>query len=398
MASFDSLTTDFEQLFGASPRIFRAPGRVNMIGEHTDYNEGFVMPAAIAFETRVAIAQRADRVVRVYSCSHDETVTMDLDEVNPQATKHWSDYVFGTIVILLREGYALKGADLMIASTVPMGAGLSSSAALEVSVGYAMLALADQPVDTVELAKLCQKAENEFVGMRCGIMDQFISANGIEDHALMLDCRTLETRQVPIDSRARIVVANSMVHHAHAGGEYNKRRQSCEEGLAAIKTVFPEVQALRDVSPVALEAHKELMSEETFRRCRHITTENERVLEAVAALRQGDLKAFGEFMDASHASMRDDYEISCPEIDRMVDIAQAQRGVYGSRMTGGGFGGCTVSLVDVTVVDKFMADLARLYKEATGLEAMIFACSPMAGAGPLETVAATEAAGLEVDA
>ncbi len=379
----DKLRKEFMHLFGTIPMIYRAPGRVNLIGEHTDYNFGFVMPASIAFETRTAIAKRNDRRLRVNSVALGETREFDLDDPMLAPLDDWTDYVVGVAVMLERAGYPLSGADLLISSTVPLGSGLSSSAALEVSIGYALMALTGRAIDKVELAGICQQAENDYVGMRCGIMDQFISANGIHDHALMIDCRSLSRRCVPIDPQARIVVADSMLSHAHAGGEYNQRRQSCEEGVRVLKTRYDGIATLRDVTTEVLADSKALLSKETYRRCRHVVTENDRVLKAADALENGDPVGFGVLMNQSHLSMRDDFEISCPEIDVLVAFAQAQPGVYGSRLTGGGFGGCTVSLVETEMVDCFMANLRNHYKKTTGLDARIFACSPTEGAGPL---------------
>ncbi|MBU1176065.1 MAG: galactokinase [Alphaproteobacteria bacterium] len=384
MSGTEELSAAFRGRFGTEPACYRAPGRVNLIGEHTDYNDGFVMPAAIEYEARVAAAPRRDTRVRLVSRNTGDSTEFDLADPDPRPRKDWSDYARGTALMLERAGYAISGADIMLDSSVPIGSGLSSSAAFEVVIGYALLSLAGIAVDTVELAKLGQKAENEFVGMRCGIMDQFISANGAVGHALMIDCRSLETRKVPIDSRARIVVANSMVHHAHAGGEYNKRRVSCEQGVALLAPALEtDIKALRDVTPEMLEAHKALLPEETYRRCRHIVTENVRVLNAAEALAKGNLGAFGALMDASHLSMRDDYEISCAEIDRLVEIARVQPGVFGSRMTGGGFGGSTVSLVAAEAVEDFTSATRDAYFAATGHRAEVFACSPQAGVGPL---------------
>ena len=384
MTGIEELAASFHSRFAGEPRFFRAPGRVNLIGEHTDYNDGYVMPAAIEYEGRVAAAARADGIIRLYALDLDEQAQFDLNDPDPQRRGNWSDYAFGPAVMLKRAGHAIGGADIVFSSSVPFGSGLSSSAAFEVAIGYALLSLAGLDVDTVDLAKLMQKAENEFVGMRCGIMDQFISANGQAGHALMIDCRSLETRSVPIDPRARIVVANSMVHHAHAGGEYNKRRASCEEGVAILAPqIGPDVTALRDVTSEQLKAHRHLLPETTWRRCRHIVSENARVLDAADALAKGDLMRFGVLMDASHVSMRDDYEITCKEIDTLVEISRQQPGVFGSRMTGGGFGGCTVSLVAAEAVDAFIETVGNAYAEATGLTPEIFACSPMPGVGPL---------------
>lgn len=383
MFSVDELKAGFRDIFGREPFLVRAPGRVNLIGEHTDYNDGFIMPAALEYETRAAVAPRTDRILRVHSAKIGETREFDLDDPAPGPKRDWTDYVFGVAVALAGAGKKLKGADILVASSVPVGSGLSSSAALEVSIGYSLLTVAGLPIDTIELAKLCQKAENEFVGMRCGIMDQFISCNGQHDHALMIDCRSLEKRPVPIDPRARIVVANSMVHHELASGEYNKRRASCEEAVHLLSPALGPIKALRDVTPAGLEANKTLLSDVTYRRARHIVTENERVIVAADALAAGDLARCGELMNQSHASMRDDYEISCEEVDVLVDIAQRQPGVFGSRMTGGGFGGCTVSLVEAGAAEAFMENVKAAYEKATGLKSTIFACSPQQGVGPL---------------
>ncbi len=383
MSDTDLLREAFAERFGGAPHLFRAPGRVNLIGEHTDYNDGFVMPAALEFEAEAAAAARDDRIIRIHSLNNGKSAEIDLDAETNAPRGDWTDYAFGVALMIEKAGTTLKGADILVSSSVPVGSGLSSSAALEVVTGYALLSLSGYPVDTVELAKLCQKAENEYVGMRCGIMDQFISANGVHDHALMIDCRSLERKPVPIDSRARIVVANSMVHHALADGEYNKRRNSCEEGVRLLQPALGDITALRDVSFDALEEHRDFLPDLTYRRCRHIVTENERVLAAADVLERGDLQAFGRLMNASHASMRDDYEISCAEVDTLVEIAQAQPGVFGARMTGGGFGGCVVSLVAVEAVDDFIESVRAAYFEATGHTSDIFACAPQDGAGPL---------------
>ncbi|MDR3494100.1 MAG: galactokinase [Ancalomicrobiaceae bacterium] len=385
MPTPEEFAEDFVRRFGTRPTIFRAPGRVNLIGEHTDYNEGFILPAALEYETWVAAAPRSDRKLAVHSRARNETRTFDLDAAAPKPLNDWTDYVYGTALVLERAGHRLSGADLMITSSVPIGSGLSSSAALEVSVGYSLLSITGVAVDTLALALICQKAENEYVGMRCGIMDQYISCRGVADHALLIDCRTLESRQVPIDPSVRIVVSNSMVHHQLSGGanEYNARRAACEEGVRLLQPALPGITALRDVTPAALEAHKGLVSDLVYRRCRHIVTENARVLAAEAALTAGDVVRFGTLMDQSHLSMRDDYEISCAEVDILVDLARELPGVYGSRMTGGGFGGCTVSLVAADAVGDFIPALRDAYANATGLVSTIFACSPGAGVGAL---------------
>lgn len=376
------LGTRFRDRFGGEPLLFRAPGRVNIIGEHTDYNDGFVMPAALRYATWAAVAPRRDGLLRVHSLATDATAEFDLAASDPAPRHDWTDYVRGVALMLDRAGHGVGGADMMLASTVPIGAGLSSSAALEVVVGYALVSLAGRTIDLAELARICQRAENEFVGMRCGIMDQFIACKGVEGHALMIDCRSLEAQPVPIDDRVRIVVANSMVKHAHAGGEYNRRREACEQGVALLKQVLPGMKALRDVSAEQLERHAGLLPELIYRRCRHIVSENDRVRRAAAAFTAGDFAECGRLMTQSHASMRDDYEITCPEVDRLVEIALAADGAFGARMTGGGFGGCVVSLVEADATDRFVERVSEGYRQATGLAPDIFTFSPGPGVGP----------------
>jgi len=366
----------FRQAFAGEPRLYRAPGRVNLIGEHTDYNDGFVLPAALELSTFVAAAARRDGRLRVHSLHVGATVEFALDDPAPSPRRDWSDYVRGVAVMLERVGHRLVGADLLIDSDVPIGSGLSSSAALEVSTGYALLDCAGLAVDRTQLALCCQRAENEFVGMRCGIMDQFVSCHGAAGHALLLDCRSLAFRLAPIDPSVRLVVCNSMVRHELAGGEYNLRRAECERGVALLKPALPGIRALRDVSMAELTAHVAMLPELTLRRCRHVVAENDRVLRAGAALEGGQVEEFGRLMNESHRSMRDDYEISCRELDILVDLAWGVEGVLGSRMTGGGFGGCTVSMVRADAVERFCASLAAGYAAATGITPEILVCSP----------------------
>jgi len=362
-------------------RIFRAPGRVNLIGEHTDYNDGFIMPTAIGFSTTVTVTPRADRTVSVFSDNFSERVEFDLDDRNLLPANHWSDYVRGVAVTLERTGHRLKGATLSISSDVPIGSGLSSSAAIEVATALALLENSGLSLDRVELATICQRAENEFVGMRCGIMDQFISCCGQEGKALLLDCRSLEYKLLPLPKEARLVICNTTVKHALATGEYNRRRAECERGVKHFASGRPSVRALRDVTEVELEAAVGDLPELIYRRCRHVITENVRVLEAASALEQVDLERFGQLMNESHRSLRDDYEVSCAELDLMVQLAQRVPGVFGARMTGGGFGGCTINLVEAENVDEFRRVVAQGYEAATGLSAQIYVCSGAAGAG-----------------
>ena len=340
-----SLADHFQQDFGMPPQIFRAPGRVNLIGEHTDYNDGFVMPAAIGFYTWVAVSPRTDRKLHVRSQEFPETLDLSLDELAGPPQHQWSDFVRGVAAVLQGHGKQLAGANLIIEGQVPMGAGLSSSASLEVAIALALLRAAQTEVAPLDLVKICQRAEHEYVGTRCGIMDQFIAVFGQSGHALMIDCRTLQSEALNIPADARLVICNSMVKHNHAAGEYNRRRADCETGVSILRRSLARVKALRDVTLADLEAHRAELPEVVYRRCRHVITENQRVLDAAGALHSANLDRFGQLMRESHRSMRDDYEISCPELDLLVEIASGCDGVYGSRMTGGGFGGCTISLV-----------------------------------------------------
>ncbi len=373
----------FQARFGTAANIYRAPGRVNLIGEHTDYNDGFVLPAAIEFYCWVAAAARKDGKVAIYSENFNETVEASLDSLTPLGKKHWSNYPLGVAWVLRQAGKPLTGANLYIAGEVPLGAGLSSSAAIEVAVGLALVSVSGLAVDRAELAQLCQKAENEFVGARVGIMDQFVSCHGRASHALMLDCRSLEYELVKLPANVQLVMCNTMVKHELASGEYNARRAECEEGVRNLRTAFPEVRALRDVTLAQLEAHRQKLSPRVFARCRHVITENERVKSAVKTLHRGDSKALGALLQDSHRSLRDDYEVSCKELDLMVEIAMAQPGLIGARMTGGGFGGCTVNLVESAAVSNFKQDVAEEYSSKTGLTPEIYVSPASEGAQQL---------------
>lgn len=380
----DALGQRFIQRFGPSPRIYQAPGRVNLIGEHTDYNDGFVMPAAIGFYTRVAIAPRQDRKLVVDSENYSERMEFDLDHLPAKRAGHWSDYVVGVVHMLMRSGQKLSGANLLLNGNVPQGAGLSSSASLEVAIGYALLDLTSpasdrSKIDLAKLALLCQQAENEFVGARCGIMDQFISSHGKRDHALQLDCRSLEYRLLPLSDDVELAICNTMVKHSIAAGEYNQRRAECEAGVRALSKYLPNARALRDVTLEDLEAHGGELPDVVRRRCRHVIGENARVLQAASALEGGDLQAFGKLMLESHRSLRDDYEVSCAELDLMVEIGAQAEGVYGIRMTGGGFGGCTIALVQAGCVEAFQRTMHAGYLRKTGTKPEIYVCSAADG-------------------
>src|SRR2546430_16284721 len=328
------LLAKFQARFGTSAVVYRAPGRVNLIGEHTDYNDGFVLPAAFDLYKWTAIALRTDRKLVVFSQNLNEAAEIDLDSPTIAARDHWFDYVHGVAAMLQKSGIRLPGANLAVYSNVPLGSGLSSSAALEVSVASALLAASGQTLALAELAKLCQRAENEFVGARAGIMDQFASGFGNVGKAILFVCRSLEYKLLPLPPGVAMVICNAMVKHEHAGGEYNGRRAQCEEGVRILKRPFPAIKALRDVALVQLEGHRSDLSDGIFRRCHHVISENERVLATVEALRRGTLGNVGRCMADSHRSLRDDYEVSCRELDVLVDVAGALAGTIGSRMTG----------------------------------------------------------------
>ncbi len=374
------LSEAFQKLFGGQPSIYRAPGRVNLIGEHTDHSEGFVMPAAIDFFTSVAIGVREDHKIAIRSENFSETVEVDLDHPPERGRGHWSDYPFGVAVKLEQAGQRLRGANVLVRGEVPIGSGLSSSAAIEVATGFALLDVCGASIDRLELARLCQRAENEFVGMRCGLMDQFISCFGEADHALMLDCRLLDYKLLALPTYVKLVVCNTMVKHELASSEYNARRAECEEGVWLLAQELPHTRSLRDITIADLERLGGDLPEVVRRRCRHVVGENARVIAAAAALELEDLGTFGQLMGESHRSLRDDYEVSCEELDLMVGIANKADGIYGARMTGGGFGGCTVNLVQADSVNSFRQTVARGYAEATGREPEIYVCSAAQGA------------------
>ena len=382
MTRLSTIVERFRERFGASPRVYRAPGRVNLIGEHTDYNDGFAMPAAIEFYCWVAVGNREDRKLSIYSEEFSATAEADLSSTATAPSKSWSDYPIGVALQLEQAGFRIRGANLLIESEVPMGAGLSSSAAIEVATALALAEQSGALPDRVQLARLCQKAENEFVGARVGIMDQFISLHGQKDHALLLDCRALSFESLAIPDSVKLVISNTMVKHELASGEYNRRRADCEEAVRRLAGVLPGIRALRDVSLEQLETHRGVLSDVIYKRALHIVTENARVLDAADALRAGDIERFGKRMAESHRSLRDLYEVSCLELDLMVDLAYQQKGVYGARMTGGGFGGATINLVDSRYAGEFKEKIAKAYQKETGLIPQIYICKPAEGAGP----------------
>jgi galactokinase len=373
----------FEKLFTGRPRIFRAPGRVNLVGEHTDYNDGFVMPAAVGFSTYVAIAARRDRKLAIHSEEFSGSFEFDLDNLPQQRMGAWCDYVLGVASILQGSGHKLQGSNLLVHGEVPIGAGLSSSAALEVSSALALTSLIGLQLPLPDLAKLCQRAENMFVGARVGIMDQFVSCMGKAGHAFLLDCRSLEFQFVPIPAGIQFVVCNTMVKHDLSTGAYNTRREECEAGVRYFAKKNPAIRALRDVSVELLNQYAPDLPETIRKRCEHVVRENQRTREAAYALTAGDLKRVGELMRESHRSLRDLYEVSCEELDIMVESAQDLAGFCGGRMTGGGFGGCTVNLVREENSQDFARQIAGRYQQRTGITPQVYLCSAEDGATEL---------------
>jgi galactokinase len=378
-----ALAMQFKSRFGDWPQIYRAPGRVNLIGDHTDYNDGFVLPAAIGFCCWVAISRRSGDEFVIFSENMQELVTAHAENLPQVASTKWSRYPLGVSRELRSYGYGLGGANIDISSEVPMGAGLSSSAAIEVATAYALLGMFGYEIEPSRVALLCQKAENDFVGARCGIMDQFVSCRGQARHALFLDCRSLEFRAIPIPDRIRLVICNTMIQRELGSNDsqYNARRAECEEGVRRLAEVLPHVRALRDVTLDELEKYRERLTSVVYKRCRHVVSENERVGQMASVLESNNMDLVGKLMAASHRSLRDDYEVSCPELDLMVRLATRQEGVHGARMTGAGFGGCTVNMVDAEFALQFQDRVAAAYLAETGRTPEIYVCEASEGAG-----------------
>ncbi|MGB0385485.1 MAG: galactokinase [Ardenticatenaceae bacterium] len=370
------VTEHFLAQFGESPAfVVRAPGRVNIIGEHTDYNDGFVLPMAIDRALWIALRARTDRRVVVHSLDFDETVSLGLDECLP-GEESWVEYVKGMAWVLQDAGYGLRGWEGVMAGDVPIGAGLSSSAALELATARAFATLSEWAWAPAEMAKLGQRTENEWVGVNCGIMDQMISATGEAGHALLIDCRSLSTESVPLPPRTAVLVLDTATRRGLVDSAYNERRSQCE---AAAR--FFGVPALRDVSVTQFELTvSPELDELTRRRARHVITENERTLQAAEAMRQGNALTLGRLMDESHRSLRDDFEVSSDALNTMVEIARQTLGCLGARMTGGGFGGCAVALVDEAAAYHFSKQVATDYQQKTGLTPNIYLCKATNGA------------------
>lgn len=360
----------FRTAFDHEPRaLVAAPGRVNLLGEHTDYNEGFVLPVAIDRHIVMAVAPRDDRRVLLQAANLDAHAEFSLDAIGQSGQRSWSDYQKGVALQMERAGWSLRGMEALIWGDVPLGSGLASSAAVEVACAYSFQLLNELQIDDVELALLCRRAEHEFVGVECGLMDQLIAVMGKRDHALLIDCRDVETEQVPLSSDVSIIVADTMKRRSLFATEYNRRRQECQRAADLLG-----VRSLREVSADQLAACENQLPSPLRERCRHVVLENQRVLDGVAALRQGNLEEFGRLMKGSHRSLRDDYQVSSPELDLLVEAAWEVEGVFGSRLTGAGFGGCTVSLVAKDAVADFKAHVSERYHAAFGILPDIAAC------------------------
>ena len=379
MVDLAKLRSSFAEISTVEPRVFSAPGRVNLIGEHTDYNEGFVLPMAANLRTCVAVGKRNDGQVWVHSLDLNETANFSLKQNGSSSqseTKSWVSYIQGVTEALCEKGLAFSGANLVLASDVPIGAGLSSSAALEIAVGFALAEISGLKISRLELAKIAQKAEHVFVGTNSGLMDQLTATFAKENHAMLIDCRSFQIKQIPMRLPTAIVICDTRVKHALVSSAYNERRQECEHAVALLRQKRkPDIRALRDLELDDLNLIEELPEPER-RRARHVVTENHRTLKAAEALAASDAERLGELMVRSHESLRDDFEVSCPELDIMFDLALNQEGVSGARMMGGGFGGCTINLVDPEKLALFANRMTEGYQLATGLMPIINVFQP----------------------
>ena len=366
-STLETARADFKRTFDERAEwCARAPGRVNLIGGHVDYNEGLVLPVAVALDTAVAYRPRLDRRLRIYSAEFDEVVEYDIDSLTPGTVSGWAAYPAGVAWAVVGAGFPIRGLDAAVVSSIPIGGGLSSSAALEVAFAAALRQSSDLEIPNVELAKLCQRAENQFVGVRCGIMDQVASACAQTGRALLLDCRSLEIRPVALPATLRIAILCTGIDRELRSSEYNKRRYECEEAVRRLAAVDADIRALRDVEPERLHSLLRHLTPPLDRRVRHVVGEIERVSLAAAALEQGESERFGELMFASHRSLRDDYQVSSDELDSLVALAQRAPGAIGARLTGAGFGGCTVNVVSAALLDDFVASASEGYERLYG--------------------------------
>ena len=360
----NEVKSSFEQRFGIEPIVIKAPGRINLIGEHTDYNNGFVLPAAVDQAIYLAIGKSGSSESTLVSLDMDQTFEFSINDFQPTKEKLWANYLMGVVAEIQKSGREVTGFNIVFSGDVPQGSGMSSSAALECGTCFALNELFDLSIPKVKMVKMSQKAEHNYAGVMCGIMDQFASMMGSADHALLLDCESLEYRHFPIELTDHIIVlCNSNVSHNLADSEYNIRRKQCEEGVSLLQKYFPEVKSLRDVSLEQLNAHQSELSDVVYKRCKYVIEENERVMSMTKAMEAGEIDALGEILTIAQEGMRSGYEISCPEIDFMADFANNREDVVGARMMGGGFGGCTINLVNKGSEDQFISELNAAYKE-----------------------------------
>ncbi len=369
----------FLEIYGGDEnglRVFVSPGRVNLIGEHTDYNGGFVFPAALKVRTAIVLRTNGENKVRMAATDLPDRVEVDLSRIDDYKSLKWGDYQAGVISEMMKDGYDIVGCDMLFDDTIPHGGGLSSSAAIEVSTALTFATLhnekngIEKPVDMIEMAKIGQRAENNYVGVNCGIMDQFASAMGKEDHAIFLQCQTLDFKHIPVKlDGMKLILSNTKKKHSLGASKYNERRTECDKGYELLHSVMPDKKCLGEISVDEFEKHKDVIKDEVIlKRIKHVITEDDRVLKSINALEKGDIVKFGEYMNASHDSLRYDYEVTGDELDAMVEEARKIDGVLGSRMTGAGFGGCTVSIVKDESVDKFIEQVGKNYEARTCLK------------------------------
>jgi len=377
----DQIIKKFEKLFKKKPLLIRSPGRINLIGEHTDYNDGFVFPAAINKEIHFAVAENNVDMFRFYALDLQESFELKIEDLARTETS-WANYLLGVAAQFKKAGYELTGIDCVFGGDIPLGAGLSSSAAIENGFAFALKEFLNAPVTKIQMIKMAQKAEHEYAGVMCGIMDQFASMTGKKDHAIKLDCRSLDYEYANIDLKDYgILLCNTNVKHELASSAYNTRRQECETGVKILQKYDKKITALRDVSLQLLEQHRDEFDPTVYKRCEFVVKENWRVEEAFSALAKNDIKALGALMFKSHEGLRDDYDVSCKELDLLFDMAKKSEDVVGARMMGGGFGGCTINIVKKEKMSSFSEEIIKEYSKFTGMEPEIYTVNITDGTG-----------------